>query len=371
MSLFIRNSNISKNNISKKIFCLLNCFNNYEIVGSRIVEYYIRNAIDFIDPTIKYDIQTYFETTPYMFYASKMLSSETIPPAPGTIQRSKQTTDFITILSLAAVTLARIAEADIVVFAAQGVVTMPGFATMYTLANQMNKKVVYWTNDLRNIWGTTNDPLFIGMAPLPYKYLWGSAEKKQPAQFNVQVKGLNGTEVFPNLAKDVNLCPVVSEDKFKNNWNSFVELIQRATTIQGENKSMINSLRTENLIKIGQNIINYIENTKDPKYGRGWTPGVNQTIYYDLEWVITRPESFPLLYPEEQQFLIENLYLKQQPKGPADLNMNAKSFDFDVSTIGRANSQNIAAAMARGLEKMTTMRNTMRSTAPCISRNPN
>jgi hypothetical protein len=148
---------------------------------------------------------------------------------------------------------------------------------MLTIANQLNKKTVYWTDDLRNIWGTTDDPLFIGMAPLPYKYLWTASENPdQPEEFKSQPKGLNGSKTFPNLAKDVNLCPTVDYNYFKSNWNSFIELIERSVCVQKQTSGTITNTRLNNLIQLGKKIIDYVEFQKDDNLGLGWNPLINR-----------------------------------------------------------------------------------------------
>jgi hypothetical protein len=286
------------------IFCLLNCFDNYAIVASKLIEFYIQNAAKAIQGR---DVQTmsFFEKTPYVLYQLYMLPSA--KPL-GTEKFSKQYTDFITILGLTAVTLARIYDSEAVVFAHQGVVPYPGFATMYAAANTMNKITAYWTDDLRNLWGTSDDPLMIGMAPMPYKYLWTASMKPdQTPAFNVQPKGLNGPLSSPNIGSDTNRCPVMDEDKFKGKWNSFLALLRDGQSVQRQNTSAINK-RMSNLINIGMKIITYVENTKDAKYGRGWVPGAspqfNSTLFSDMNLVIGQNKS--LLYNEEAAFIDAN-----------------------------------------------------------------
>lgn len=340
----------------KNIFCLMNCFNNYEIVGSKIVQYYIENAVSAMSPETPFNIQTYFETTPYGLYSLHLLPGEPIP-SPRGYKRSKQTTDYITILGLTAVTLARIAQADIVVFAAQGVVTMPGFAVMYNIALEMNKKCVYWTDDLRNIWGTSDDPLFIGMSPLPYKYIWTAGEtENQPKQFNSQPKGLNGPSVTPNLAKSENLCPVANKDKLKDSWNTFIDMIESATSIEAQNKAGSMSKRVQNLVQLGKDIIQYVEYGKahvpgHPEYaklGLGWSPIINTTLYGDIEAVIASraPE---LLYKEEQDFIAFNC---TSPEPIATQTVSSRLAAGAYHKLGSRNSQQVAQTLAKGMEKL-------------------
>ena len=269
---------------SKTIFCLLDCFDNYSIVAGKVIEFYIQNASKALNPTSNIKIKTFFENTPYIFYSMFMNSSVEVPLPIG-ITRSKQLTSFITILSLTAVTLAQINRADTTVWGMQGSVPNPGFATMYTIANQLNKITAYWTDDLRNLWGVSDNPLMIGMAPLPYKYLWNaSSNPQQTSDMNVQVKGLNGPLVVPELANPKNLCPVISEEQFKDKWNSFFRLLKDGESVQSQNVAGV-SKRTHNLIKLGEALIQSIE-SKEKQYGHGWNYYTNSTLYLDMELVI-------------------------------------------------------------------------------------
>jgi hypothetical protein len=280
----------------KTVFCLLNCFQNYDICAGKIIEFYIQNAIAAIEPNMKVITNTYFETTPYLLYSIYGVSNGYVPGA----DFSKQYQDFITILGLTAVTLARIDSSDATVWANQGVVSLPGFATMFAMANEMNKTTVLWTDDLRNLWGTTNDPLMIGMTPTPYKYLWTSeSEPGIPSEFKTQTKGLNGSIVVPNLGSEKNLCPQVSLPKFMNNWNTFVGALKVSEDAKAGNKAATLSTYTQGLIKIGHAIIEYVQTTKQTTkaipsdartlgemYGIGWVPSVNVTLWFDINAVI-------------------------------------------------------------------------------------
>lgn len=347
----------------KYIFCLLNCFNNYEVVAGKLVEFYISNAITGLNPGNKSPkILNYFNSTPFILYSEVFLPGETIPQQ--YFPRSKQLIDFVTLISLTAVTLARIKSSEITVFAHQGVVLNTGFATMYTIANQLNIKTAYWTDDLRNIWGTTDDPLFIGMAPLPYKYLWTSGENPaQKPEFNSQPKGLNGSLVQPNLAKTDNLCPVVSQEKFKNNWNSFIDLFNRSNSIQKQNTGTITNSRINNLIKLGNLMIKYVEidkgSTQYSSLGLGWNPSINTTIYSDLEFIIS--QNLSLLYLEEQDFFktntnnTPNLMTFQRDINNSKQD-NSKTFNkkyFPNVNEYNKNSKDVYMAMSLGFAKMT------------------
>ena len=65
------NELISKN---EGVFCMLNCFDNYSIVASKIIEFYIQNAAKvFLTNDVNVNTMSYFEKTPYMLYSLYLL----------------------------------------------------------------------------------------------------------------------------------------------------------------------------------------------------------------------------------------------------------------------------------------------------------
>ena len=357
------NELISKN---EGVFCMLNCFDNYSIVASKIIEFYIQNAAKvFLTNDVNVDTMSYFEKTPYMLYSLYLLAQQTPDSS-----KSKQYTDYITILSLTAVTLARIFDSRITVFPHQGVTQHPGFATMYAYANMMNKNTVYWTDDLRNLWGTSDDPLMIGMAPLPYKYLWNATPKPgQPIDMNPQNKGLN-SDIHPNIGSDKNLCPPANEKDLNKKWNTFWKLFKSGEYTQQQNTSGINK-RMKNLIIIGRNIIQYVEIDKvkisGATFGNGnWVPGpgpnFNPTLFFDIQSVILNPSNIKLLYKEEQDFIkVNNTPINSlQQHSPSQTNTN-KMYSPRMSLGGVPNAhinnigdkkQLLADAMMKGFQMM-------------------
>jgi hypothetical protein len=350
----------------KNVFCLLNCFQNYDICAGKIIEFYIQNAVRAIEPNMKVITNTYFETTPYLLYSIYGISSGYVPGA----NYSKQYQDFITILGLTAVTLARIESSDATVWANQGVVSLPGFATMFAMANEMNKTTVLWTDDLRNLWGTSNDPLMIGMTPTPYKYLWTSeSEPGIQSEFKTQTKGLNGSLVVPNLGSDKNLCPQVSLPKFTNNWNTFVDALKISENAKAGNKAATLSTYTQGLIKIGHAIIEYVQTTKKTTrstptdtqtlgemYGTGWVPSVNVTLWFDINAVIMANAT--KLNTSQQAFITANnvdltAQAPPKPKKMVNLvygaNVTAKSTSLNTSQNSRDMS---VRAMGAGMAAM-------------------
>ena len=331
------------------IFCMLNCFDNYSIVAGKIIEFYIQNASNaFFNTTVK--TMSYYENTPYVLYSMYLLALQTPDPT-----RSKQYTDYITILSLTAVTMARIFDSRAVVYPHQGVTPQAGFATMYAYANMMNKITVYWTDDLRNLWGTSDDPLMIGMAPLPYRYLWSATPKQgQPSDMNPQYKGMNAS-ISPNIGSDQDLCPPANIQDLEKKWNTFWGAFSAGENVTKQNSSAINK-RMENLIILGRLIIQYVEIDKIKKYqyqygNGGWIPGpgptFNPTLFFDMENIIK--SNSKLLYTEEQAFITTNITASRQ--------------NAHMPTMGEPNAhmpflndkkQLLSNSMVKGMQMMMT-----------------
>ena len=331
--------------VTAPVYCLLNCFNNYDICASKLIQYYIENAIAALSApgTTPPPIQTYFETGPYLLYVGLLQAKV------AGLNSSKQYQDFVTILGLTAVTMARVAAASTVIFANQGVVTLPGFATMYAMANQLGKTCVMWTDDLRNLWGSSNDPLVIGMTATPYRYLWtAAANPDQDDHLNAQKKGLNGENIMLNLGVAASSCPklpVANQTDFENNWNTFVTGILIANEANAGNAPATLSRWTQGLITLGQNIISYVEVTKPPTVGpRGWVPSGNPGLWWDINFVIS--QNLALLNPKQQQFFSANVQLVPQPsKYSSARTMGAKPMFAQTH-------DHILRAMDLGMSKM-------------------
>lgn len=333
------------------VYCLLNCFNNYDICASKLIQYYIENAITALSPASSSAppaIQTYFDTGPYLLYVGLMQNKVL------GLNSSKQYQDFVTILGLTAVTLARIAAASTVIFANQGVVTLPGFATMYAMANQLGKTCVMWTDDLRNLWGSTNDPLVIGMTATPYRYLWTAAQNpKQDNHLNVQKKGLNGENIVLNLGVATSSCPtlpVANQTDFENNWNTFVTGLLVANAANAGNTPATLNRWTQGLITLGQNIINYVEVTKPSTVGpKGWVPSGNPGLWWDINFIIS--QNLSLLNPSQQQFFNANVQLTPAP-APSTAPQRALGVSLGSKNMFSKNNDSILRAMDLGMSKM-------------------
>ena len=58
-----------------KVFCLLNCFDNYQVCASKIIEFYIQNAGLAFKNHTKLQTLTFFWDTPYYLYQTYIVPS--------------------------------------------------------------------------------------------------------------------------------------------------------------------------------------------------------------------------------------------------------------------------------------------------------
>jgi hypothetical protein len=288
-----------------KVFCLLNCFDNYQICASKIIEFYIQNSGLAFKNQAKLKTLTFYWDTPYFLYQTY------IPPSFVLPNISKQYSDFIVILALTAVTCANIKNCDATVFGMQGVVPSPGFSVMYSVAVQMNKLTAYWTDDLRNQWGTSDDPLLIGMSPNIQKYIW-SDRNSNPASDPSGVywkgfqPGLIPTLGLPASNPAAAHCPKVDTTGLKKNWNTFIQMLQDAAVVRdtnGEDAGGCVSKRVQTLITIGDDIISAATAVAKPKTSP-WDIGANPALWWTIESVIQN--NIGSLLPQEQAFVTAN-----------------------------------------------------------------
>ena len=351
-----------------KVFCMLNAWVNYDIVASEIVGIWIKKGLQTNGLyTSDSDIRTFYHNTPYMGYlVSGVLPFSSEYQCYGGRPQydilptgvSQQYAVYIWILALTATVLSNIAWADTVIVENNSVVTLPGVSAMVAVAAAMGKPIVYWSDDGRNQWGTTNDPITVGLLSNPYKYLWTAASNQaqnldQKAldefRFDAQQQNNNPRGVFAREGQQQkNKCSLVEVTMNKNDvlsgkWRTIDAAIKRAQNNKSDLSSSPNTLpsqRLNALIKVGDAITNYVTVLKAQNpywkktYGSGWVPSSdpkvgNNSLWADCQGVIlaasgvgpefsytgvTKPiEGFP---EDEATFLSVNYKLKNKcPKG--------------------------------------------------------
>ena len=319
-----------------KVFCLLNCFDNYQICASKIIEFYIQNAGLAFKNQQKLQTLTFYWDTPYYIYQTYIPSSATVPGI------NKQYSDFILILALTSVTCARINECDATVFGMQGVVPSPGFSAMYSIAVQLNKLSVYWTDDLRNQWGTSDDPLLIGMNPNIQKYIWSDRNTEAASSpWGVYWKGFQ-PGLIPTLGLPADnpaaaKCPKVDITGLNKNWNTFIQMLQDAVAVRDANGGASGgaaSTRIRNMIELGEAIITAA--TANAVAGSSpWDISKNPGLWWTMSDVVQ--DHINLLLPEEQGFVAAN---KGSPRstfvshGYSAANVDGLSNNFVRATTG-------------------------------------
>jgi len=277
---------------NKDIFLLANCFNNYEIVSSKIIQFYITNSLNNGGK-----VKTYFEDTPFALYSVNM------NPGTNISNSSKQYQMFIIILALAAVSLARVYSSSCTVYINNGVVDIAGFSTLFGIANVLNKPTVCWNDDMRSTWGVSTDPLVLATRPIFYRNLYGASTASSSGDTKPYIKNLNNSSLPPTMGTDVK-C---SSD------NVFIDMIKESTNVSKQwNESLnLDNNYIGNLILIGNKIINYVEGGKNeinPNSPLGWNLGVNSGLYYDLSYVILEESNnkSSLLSREQIKFIKDN-----------------------------------------------------------------
>lgn len=293
-----------------KVFCMTNCWTNYDMVASAIIQQWIKRGLK-TNGITDYEIKSFLDT-PYLGYyavgsglaafSAAYQCYGTTPTVPGT-GISQQFAVYIWIISIAAVVLAHIQWADVVFIENNSVTTLPMMAEVASLASSLGKQIVYWRDDDRMQWGTTNDPISIGVLPSAYKYIWNAAANQaQDSKFNAQQSNNNPIGVSAKQGSNTNICAhfmsqgTVLSDK----WRTIARAIYFAKQHTQEDHSFPGS-RTSALAQIGKNIVNFIEVVKPAntyykeKFGVGWTPAPppaydpkigNVTLYYDCFNVI-------------------------------------------------------------------------------------
>jgi len=296
-----------------KIFCMTNCWTNYDIVASAIVEKWIKKGLE-TNGIKDYEIKSFYRDTPYLAYyavGSETLSfsaafqcyAKTDNVAGSGV--SQQFAVYIWIIAIAAVILAHIQWADLVFIENNSVITLSMISAIETLATSLGKQIVYWRDDAREQWGTTNDPLTIGMLPSAYKYIWMAAENQaQDPKFSIQQDNNNPKGIFAVQGSNNNICShfMSTGNVLSNKWTTIASAIalSRLNT-HSQTNTTFPGTRMQALADIGKNIINFTEVVKpaNPYYkkafGTGWIPAPppennpsigNTTLYNDCLNVI-------------------------------------------------------------------------------------
>ena len=258
----------------KEVFLLANCFNNYDIVAGKVIQFYIENAVKSMGEK-NTSIKTFFEDTPFGLYSTQMNPG---PSVYGELS-SKQFQMFIIILSLTAVCLARINNAYCTVYINNGVVDVAGFSSLFAIANTLNKPTVFWNDDMRSTWGVSTDPLVLGTVPNFYRNLYNASSLNNSTA--PYIKNMNNSLVLPSMGTDFT-CPT---------GNIFINMIK--DSLKNVNSTEVQNLGNTyiaNLIKLGDKIIKYVEVDKKiqfPTLPIGWNIGFNPGLYYDLRYIIS------------------------------------------------------------------------------------
>ena len=267
-----------------KVFCMTNCWTNYDVVASAILQKWIQKGLD-TNGIKDYEIKSFYRNTPYLAYyavGSGLASfSAAFQCSPGS-GVSQQFAVYIWVISIAAVILAHLEWADLVFIENNAVTTLPMVAIIASLASSMGKQIVYWRDDSREQWGTTNDPLTVGVLPSAYKYIWTAAENQaQDPKFSIQQDNNNPIGIQAVQGANTNVCShfMSKGNILSDKWRTIAIAIanSKQNTPKGAATSF-SGARMNALAKIGKNIITFTDVTKPANayykktWGVGWIP---------------------------------------------------------------------------------------------------
>ena len=172
------------------------------------------------------------------------------------------------------------------------------------IAVSLGKQIVYWRDDIRMQWGTTNDPVTTGMLPSAYKFMWNaSSNQAQSKNFNAQQSNNNPIGVRGIMGSEDNKCVHFLSQGYmlSDKWTTIARAIYFAKVNTPASPSVSLGTRMTALAEIGKNIIQFTEVTKPANsyyknnFGTGWIPSPppasdpkigNTTLYIDCLHVI-------------------------------------------------------------------------------------
>jgi len=202
-------------------FLLTPIFSRYDVLESGIVSLYLQKALNKTYPNQNNYIINLMSDTPWLLYQSYGLynPSRTIID-PNDTKEGLGPQQVILILAYTAVVCAHMSSSSVVVVNGNGPVVNTGYASCATLATAMGKKLVYWKDDARRLWGFNDNPLMIGTMPSVSDHLMDPAgfpnrlnlfDNKQPNNCGKMVLPDLITSALntPNNSSDIKLSPVL------------------------------------------------------------------------------------------------------------------------------------------------------------------
>ena len=233
------------------MFLLSPCFNNYEIVATKVFQLKAREAVDIKGK--KPTVLTLYEDTPYALYASSINPNESIwyvnidsiTKAQATIEVQK----IEMILAFTCVALARVYESTYTIFIDNGISPDPSMAALYSFANTVNKASATWNDDMRVPYGVGRSPIMNAMNPYFFKNLTSNSFTDE-----------RNRAYAKNMSNDPNQSPRQGEDvTCPQKGNIFTSLMSDAAKSVAGN-TITPSGYVLDLIKVGNTIITEVTN---------------------------------------------------------------------------------------------------------------
>lgn len=141
-------------------------FSRYDVLESGIINIYLKKAMNQVYQGKTNYIINLMTNTPWLLYQSYGLYNPLrtiIDPDDQKYGLGPQ--QVILILAYTAVVVNHMYNSSVVVVNGNGPVVNSGFASLATLASALGKKVVYWKDDARKLWGFNDNPLMLGTLP--------------------------------------------------------------------------------------------------------------------------------------------------------------------------------------------------------------
>lgn len=150
-----------------KNFTLLvsNVLSKYDLLETDIFKIYIQKALQSVTNKNYYVLDMYNDT-PFKIYKEFVITNsekKLIDPSTDTFSFEKQTT--VLIIGFSSVCFAHLDNVDYLYVNGNGPVTNPASSLIIGLGEAMGKKVVYFKDDARHLFGYGDEPLTMGLLP--------------------------------------------------------------------------------------------------------------------------------------------------------------------------------------------------------------
>jgi len=303
---------------NKKCLLLSTVFSRYQILSNKIIQTYINKTLKKIDPNENWVIQNIIENTPYGMYKNNALQSYgSLPLAiaagwwvngdgctqwgfknPSGIshgsypmsslwcvptflknsqeQVSQPITLVLCIIAFACSLYYLIYNCDLLFVVGNGPVVNSGFASLIGMARTLGVRVIYWKDDVRHLWGFSDNPAMIGSLEDVHSMLYNIGDPFQ------------GDGMLTRIYKYQDSKTQTSQNQHCG-LSYFDQIIKNSLLIPDQKVDITNiSQSLQNLIQLGgliqkQNIAHNIPPANDKLKNSYWITNFNNTFPASME----------------------------------------------------------------------------------------